>query len=180
MSKIGKTPIQIPSGVKIEETNRTVKITGAKGSLDYALPSGIKIEESEGKLLITRDNRVDSAIYGTTRANIANIVKGVSEGWKKELEIIGTGFRAEVNGKTLVLNVGYSHPVKFDAPEGIEFKVEKMIITVSGIDKIVVGQTAASVREARPPEPYKGKGIKYVNEVIKRKVGKAAKAAGAA
>lgn len=180
MSKIGKTPIEIPAGVKIEETNRTVKITGPKGTLDYALLSGIKLEESEGKLMVSRDTRINGAIYGTTRANIANMVKGVSEGWKKELEIIGTGFRAEVNGKNLILSVGYSHPVKFEAPEGIEFKVEKMIITVSGIDKIAVGQIAASVRGARPPEPYKGKGIKYIDEVIKRKVGKAAKAAGAA
>ncbi len=180
MSKIGKTPITLPTGVKIEETNGTVKITGAKGSLEYVLPKGVKIEEKEGKLFVTREDRVGGAIYGTTRANIANIIKGVSDGWKKELEIIGTGFRAEVRGKTLVLTVGYSHPVEYEAPEGIEFKVEKTIITVSGMDKIMVGQVAASIRAIREPEPYKGKGIKYTDEVIRRKVGKAAKAAGAA
>ena len=122
---------------------------------------------------------LDAALLGTTRARLANAVLGVSAGWEKKLELVGTGFRAEVNGQTLVLTIGYSHPVKIEAPEGISFKVEKNIVTIAGIDKEVVGQIAALARAQRPPEPYQGKGIKYIDEIIRRKPGKAAKTVGA-
>lgn len=180
MSKIGRQPIIKPFGVDFEISGDKVKVTGPKGSLSYILPRGIKLEEKEGSIIVSKLSGASSALHGTTRANLSNMVHGVTEGWHKDLEIIGTGYRAEVNGKTLVLTVGFSHPVKHEAPEGIEFKVEKMVITVSGIDKQLVGKVAADIRSTRPPEPYKGKGIKYTDEVIRRKVGKAAKAAGAA
>lgn len=179
MSKIGKTPIKIPADVKLEITEALIKINGPKGNDEYKIPVGISLEVKDGQLHVSRKDKVLSAIYGTTRANIANMITGVSAGWEKSLEIVGTGYRAEVQGKDLVLTVGYSHPVKYEAPEGIAFKVEKAIITISGFNKELVGKVASEVRAIRPPEPYKGKGLKYKDEVIRRKVGKAAKAAGA-
>lgn len=183
MSKIGKLPIKIPSGVTVEINGSEVKITGAKGERVRHIARGVEVKVENGEILVSIKGSSKSmmSLHGTTRALLANDIKGVTEGWKKQLEIIGTGFRAEVAGKTLVLTIGYSHPVKIEAPEGISFKVEKMIVTVEGIDREVVGQVAADIRGARPPEPYKGKGIKYVDEIIRRKAGKAAaKTAGAA
>lgn len=181
MSKIGKTAIKIPLEAKLEISESLIKATGPKGSDEYKIPTGLKVEEKEGLLYVSRPegSKVSSAIYGTTRANIANIVNGVSVGWAKELEIVGTGYRAEVSGKELTLTVGFSHPVKYEAPDGITFKVEKNIITVAGFNKELVGKVASEIRAVRPPEPYKGKGLKYKDEVVRRKVGKAAKAAGA-
>lgn len=182
MSKIGKQLIKVPSDVKLEILDGLIKISGPKGNSEYALPKGITLEQKGDLLAVIKPekSRATSAIYGTTRANISNRVNGVSKGWEKSLEIVGTGFRAEVNGRDLVLTVGYSHPVKYEAPGGITFKVEKSIITISGHDKELVGKVASEVRMVREPEPYKGKGLKYTTEVIRRKVGKAAKAAGAA
>jgi len=182
MSKIGRQPILIPAGVTVEVSGQTVKVTGPKGGLERHVARGVSAEVKDGQIVISvkGSSKAMMSLFGTTRALIANDVKGISEGWSKQLELVGTGFRAEVSGKTLVLTIGYSHPVKIDAPEGIEFKVEKSIVTVSGTDKELVGQIAANIRGARPPEPYKGKGIKYVDEIIRRKPGKAAAAKTAA
>jgi large subunit ribosomal protein L6 len=178
MSKIGKQPVIIPAGVTVEVSGHTVKVAGTKGTLEKHFPPEINVEVKEGKVLVTAkgNGKYIMSLHGTTRALINNDVKGVSEGWNKQLELVGTGFKAEVAGKTLSLTVGYNHPVKIEAPEGITFKVEKTIITVEGANREVVGQVAADIRGVRPPEPYKGKGIKYVDEVIRRKAGKAAAA----
>jgi len=182
MSKIGRLPITIPAGTTVEVSGSTVKMTGPKGTLSRVLPRGIEvnIEGSELKVTVKGKSKTIMTLYGTTRALINNDITGVSTGWAKKLELVGTGFRAEVSGKTLTLIVGYSHSVKIEAPEGITFKVEKMIVTVEGMNREVVGQVAADIRGVRPPEPYKGKGIKYIDEVIRRKAGKAAAKAGAA
>jgi len=176
MSKIGRLPITLPQGASVEVSGKTVKITGPKGVMEESLPRGIEVKTENNVLTVSTkgNSKTDLSNHGTVRALINNDIVGVTSGWSKQLELVGTGFRAEVQGKTLVLTVGYSHPVKIDAPEGISFKVEKMIVTVEGIDRELVGQVAADIRAVRPPEPYKGKGVKYVNEVIRRKAGKAA------
>lgn len=180
MSKVGQLPITIPNGVTVEISGGNVLVSGPKGKLEFNFKKDlldVKIEE--GKVVVTpkKDSKIARSAWGTTRMIISNHIKGVTEGWKKQLELVGTGYRSEVQGNTLVLTVGYSHPVKIEAPEGITFKVEKSVINVDGIDKQVVGQVSANIRASRPPEPYKGKGVKYVGEVIRRKAGKAAKAA---
>jgi len=179
MSKIGQQIITIPSGVTITLEGNMAKITGPKGELKVNLSKDldVKIDDNKVSISLKKDNKVTRSIWGTTRMLIANNVKGVTEGWKKQLELVGTGYRSEVQGNKLVLTVGYSHPVIIEAPVGIVFKVEKSVINVDGIDKQVVGQVSANIRASRPPEPYKGKGIKYVGELIRRKAGKAAKAA---
>ncbi len=179
MSKIGQQIITIPSGVTIAIENNIATVKGPKGELKVALSKDLEFKNDSNELSITlkKDNKVTRSLWGTTRMLIANNVKGVTEGWKKQLELVGTGYRSEVQGTKLVLTVGYSHPVIVEAPEGITFKVEKSVINVDGIDKQVVGQVSAVIRSSRPPEPYKGKGVKYVGEVIRRKAGKAAKAA---
>ena len=165
MSKIGKLPISVPNGVTVEINSKNVKVVGPKGNLSLVLPATIDAKLEDGELLVIRNSQEDQAMamHGT-------------EGWSKTLEMVGTGNRAEVSGRDLVLAVGFSHPVKINAPEGIDFKVEKTDITVSGIDKELVGLICARIRAVRPPEPYKGKGIKYKGEIIRRKAGKAAKA----
>jgi len=180
MSKIGKQLIKLPVGVTAKITGDLVVITGFKGNLDRKLPHGFSVEEKDGFLTVKPQNNTFalSPNFGTTRALLNNMVLGVSTGWKKVLELVGAGYRAEISGKTLSLSVGYSHPVKFEAPDGISIKVEKMLLTIEGSDKEAVGQVAATIRGIRPPEPYKGKGIKYQDEVIRRKAGKAAKTAG--
>jgi large subunit ribosomal protein L6 len=183
MSKIGKLPIQIPGGVTIEVSPTLVKVQGPKGTIERPIARGVAVEVKEGQILVSVRGKSKPAmsLHGTTRALLNNDVTGVTTGWSKSLELVGTGFRPELAGKTLSLTVGYSHPVKIEAPEGITFKVEKMIVTVEGIDKELVGQLAANIRGVRPPEPYKGKGIKYTDEIIRRKPGKAAaKTTGAA
>lgn len=176
MSRIGKKPIAIPSGVKIEVSGPEVTVTGPKGSLKQALVPGIKVEISENELSVVAENesRKARSFQGLTRSLLANMIQGVSEGIKKVLEISGLGYKAELDGDTLVLNLGYSHPVRFSLPEGISAAIEKnTIVTLSGIDKQRVGQVAANIRAIRKPEPYKGKGIRYANEKIRRKAGKA-------
>lgn len=182
MSKIGKQPIKLPQGVTAEISGHTIKVTGPKGSLEKHFPRMVEMSLTDGEVAVTVKGSSKNVIsmHGTARSLINNDVKGVSEGWSKKLELVGTGFRAEVAGKTLTLIVGYSHPVKIEAPEGVSFKVEKTMITVEGINKESVGQIASEIRAVRPPEPYKGKGIKYTDEVIRRKPGKAAAKAGAA
>lgn len=180
MSKIGQLPITIPNGVTLEINGGTVNISGPKGKLEVNFKKDlldVKVEEGQVKVSTKKDSKIARSVWGTTRMLIANHIKGVTEGWKKQLELVGTGYRSEVQGNKLVLTVGYSHPVNIEAPEGITFKVEKSVINVDGIDKQVVGQVSANIRASRPPEPYKGKGVKYVGEVIRRKAGKAAKAA---
>lgn len=181
MSKIGKQPIRIPQGVEVNLEGQTVKVSGERGVLSLKLPKVVSLEiDKEGAIVkIVKKGSGNSDLYGTTRAHVANMVSGVSTGWTKILELVGTGYRGETTGSKLTLNVGYSHPIVFEAPAGVSFKVEKTFITIEGPDKEVVGQVAANIRRVRPPEPYKGKGIKYKDEVIRRKAGKAAKTAGA-
>ncbi len=178
MSRIGKKPIEIPKEVKVKIEGQKVKIEGPKGQLEREFRPEIKIEIKENKIFVSPkiETKKTKAFWGLTRALLANMVKGVTEGFEKKLQIEGLGYRAQMEGENLVLNVGFSHPVKISPPKGIKFSVQKNIISVSGIDKELVGQTAAKIRKVRPPEPYKGKGIRYLGEEIKRKVGKKATA----
>lgn len=179
MSRVGKVPVSIPNGVMVEVNHRTVKVVGPKGTLEREFPREIDVLVVDGAVVVKPKKTTDyaRAMHGTVRAHIANMVKGVSEGWTKQIELVGTGYRAEVAGDTLTLNVGYSNPVKLKMPNGITGKVEKTVVTLEGFDKELVSWFADRTRFVRPPEPYKGKGIKYVGEVIRRKAGKAAKGA---
>lgn len=180
MSRIGRMPIVVPNGVDIEIKGSSVRVKGPKGEMNRTFPSTMNISFEDGQIAVKRpnDERQQRAFHGMTRALINNMVVGVSEGFEKILEINGVGYRAELNGKDLVLNVGYSHPVVIKPYEGIEFDVDTRSrqIKVKGYDKQVVGEMAAVIRKVRPPEPYKGKGIKYLDEQIRRKAGKAGKA----
>ncbi len=183
MSKIGKMPIEIPTGVTVSVTGAVVSVNGAKGNATQTIPSGIVVSVSENVVHVTQEEKTKDetkALWGLTRALVANMVKGVSAGFEKRLEMAGVGYRASAGGQDLTLNVGFSHPVKIKAPLGVTFSMDGNVIVVSGLDKALVGNTAARVRFVRPPEPYKGKGIKYVGEYVRRKAGKAAKAVGAA
>ena len=178
MSRIGKMPIAIPSGITVSVAeNNKVTVKGPKGELSRVLPSQMTIKQEDGSITVERpnDEKENRALHGLTRTLINNMVVGVSEGYSRTLEINGVGYRAAKQGKTLTLNLGYSHPVVMEDPEGIETKVEDNKIIVSGIDKEKVGQYAAVIRDKKRPEPYKGKGIKYSDEVIRRKVGKTGK-----
>ena len=178
MSRIGRLPIAVPAGVTVEiAENNNVTVKGPKGTLSRTLAPEMEIKQEDGHIIVSRPNDLKrmKSLHGLTRTLIRNMVVGVSEGYSKILEVNGVGYRATKAGKKLTLNLGYSHPVEMDDPEGIETKVEGNKITVSGIDKEKVGQYAAEIREKRAPEPYKGKGIKYSDEVIRRKVGKAGK-----
>ena len=178
MSRIGRMPIAIPDGVTVTiAENNKVTVKGPKGTLERVLPDELKIESKDGKIEITRPNDLKriKALHGLTRSLINNMVHGVTEGFQKVLEINGVGYRAAKQGNKLVLTLGYSHPVEMTDPEGVETTVEGNKITVKGISKEKVGQFAAEIREKRKPEPYKGKGIKYSDEVIRRKVGKTGK-----
>jgi large subunit ribosomal protein L6 len=178
MSRVGKKFIPLPTGVEVREESGAVLVKGPKGTLRTPLASGISLNPEKGGVSFQRSNeeRQTRALHGLMRALVANNVRGVSEGFKKELDIIGVGYRAEVKGKVVVFLLGYSHPVRFPIPEGIEIAVDPKSghITITGIDKQQVGQTAAEIRSLRKPDPYKGKGIKYTAEVIRRKAGKAA------
>ncbi|MEN8235372.1 MAG: 50S ribosomal protein L6 [Actinomycetota bacterium] len=176
MSRIGNAPIELPSGVETSVDGNAVTVKGPKGSLTQSFDSRISVSVDDGVLTVARDNdeREARALHGLFRALIANMVTGVSEGYKKELQMVGVGYRAALKGSTIELQVGFSHPVAIDAPEGITFEVpEQTKIIISGIDKQLVGQVAANIRAVRPPEPYKGKGIRYVDEHVRRKAGKA-------
>lgn len=182
MSRIGKLPVIIKEGVTVSEENGSVVVAGPKGTLAFKIPSGIDVTIANGAVSVAT-KKEDGEImpyFGLTRASIANMIKGVTEGFSKQLELSGVGYRAQAAGSDLTLSVGYSHPVKIKAGEGITFSVSENVITVSGIDKKLVGDAAAEIRAVRPPEPYKGKGISYKGERIRRKAGKAAKAVGAA
>lgn len=179
MSRIGRAPISLPNGVKVEINGSTVKVMGPKGNLTQKFHPAMTIEMNNGELEVKRpsDSRQHRSLHGLTRSLLNNMVVGVSQGFTKTLDIEGVGYRAEVNGSTLVLNVGYSHPVEFPAPKDIEFTVENRgkTIIVNGVDKQALGELCANIRKMRPPEPYKGKGIRYRNEIVRRKAGKAGK-----
>ncbi|MCS5684038.1 MAG: 50S ribosomal protein L6 [Acidimicrobiales bacterium] len=179
MSRVGKAPITVPSGVEVSIDGHRVVVSGPKGSLDLEVPGKITIRREDDTLLVERpnDERENRALHGLTRSLVNNMVVGVHEGFSKELQIVGVGYRAVVAGSgSLELQLGYSHPVMVTAPEGITFEVpEPTRIIVSGVDKEVVGQVAADIRDHRKPEPYKGKGIRYAGEHVARKAGKAAK-----
>lgn len=181
MSRIGQMPIEIPDGVSVEIKGTTVKIKGPKGELQQSFRPEVGIREEEGTITVSRpsDEPQIRAFHGLTRSLINNMVTGVHQGFEKTLQVEGVGYRPELDGKVLVLHVGYSHPVKVDPPEGIDFEVDPRarLIKVKGIDKQVVGQTAADIRKIRPPEPYKGKGIRYEGEYVRHKAGKAGKVA---
>jgi large subunit ribosomal protein L6 len=181
MSKIARKPIEVKPGVTITMTGQSVVVSGPKGQLSFVVPNGIKAEVVEGQIIISqvkKNDRETNALFGLTRAMLNNLVKGVSDGFQKKLELSGVGYRAQASGNILTLSVGYSHQVIIKADQGITFTVEENIITISGTDKAMIGDVAAKVRAVRPPEPYKGKGIKYVGERVRRKAGKAAKAVG--
>jgi len=185
MSKFAKVPVKIPENVKVEVLDSLIKVVGPKGTLERKIPDLVGIEIKEGDLFVkTREKeetKFGKAILGTTKSHIANMIKGVVDGWSKKLELVGTGYRGEVRGNDLVLTVGFSHPLIFKAPEGIKFTIEKNVITIDGIDKDTVSQISATIRMSREPDPYKGKGIRYLGEYLKLKPGKqAAKAGGAA
>lgn len=178
MSRIGRMPIAVPAGVTVDiAENNHVTVKGPKGTLERTLPAEMEITLEGAEVIVKRPNDLKKmkSLHGLTRTLINNMVIGVTEGYKKELEVNGVGYRAAKQGKKLNLSLGYSHPVELEDPEGLESAVEGNKITVSGIDKEKVGQYAAEIRKQRPPEPYKGKGIKYVSETIRRKVGKTGK-----
>jgi large subunit ribosomal protein L6 len=177
MSRIGKQPIAIPDGVKIQVDDGVVRAEGPKGKLAQPIPVGITAVVDNKQLLIKRgdDSRTARAIHGLTRALVANMVTGVKDGFERKLEIVGIGYRAQLQGKSIQLALGYSHPVIFPLPEGITAEIEKQVaLTLRGADKALLGETAAKLRSLRKPDPYKGKGIRYANEVVRRKVGKKA------
>lgn len=176
MSRIGKKPVPVPGGVTVDIEGATVRVKGPKGELDRTFRPEVSIELKDGELIVTRasDSKRDRAFHGLTRALLANMVTGVTEGYSKTLEIVGVGYRAEKKGKDLVLAVGYSHAVQYPEPPGIEITTPNLTtIEVAGTDKQRVGQVAAEIRGFRPPEPYKGKGIRYKGEQVRRKAGKA-------
>ncbi|EEW36986.1 50S ribosomal protein L6 [Granulicatella adiacens ATCC 49175] len=178
MSRIGNKPVVIPAGVTVDLKDNTVTVKGPKGELTYTFNQNISLEQREGEVVFTRpdDSKENKTIHGTTRAVFNNMVVGVTDGFQKELELIGVGYRAQLQGKNLVLNVGYSHPVEFTPEEGIEIEVPSNTkVIVKGYDKQKVGELAANIRGVRPPEPYKGKGIRYVDEFVRRKEGKTGK-----
>lgn len=177
MSRLGRLPIEIPAGTQAKKEDGFILVKGPKGELKTKSNKLVKINIGEKEILVSIENeksKKHKSMWGLYRSLINNMVIGVNEGYEKKLEVNGVGYKAQVSGKKLTLNVGYSHPVEFDAPEGIEISVEGNIITINGIDKQLVGETAAQIRKVRKPEPYKGKGIKYIDEIIRRKAGKAA------
>lgn len=175
MSRVGKKPIPIPDKVQVTLKGESIEVKGPKGNLSLVVPPRVSVSQEDGSIVVSPEGgeRTDRMMQGLTRALIANMVHGVSSGFQKALEIIGVGYRANVDGKNLVLELGYSHPIRYAIPEGIEIQVEKnTLVTVRGIDKQKVGDVAADIRGFRPPEPYKGKGVRYQNEYVRRKEGK--------
>ena len=172
MSRIGKKPIPLPSGVKIQ-VGEHLEVTGPKGKLSVPIPEGITIEQSAGKLEIKRASDSHAALHGLTRALAANAVQGVSGGFTRELDIVGIGYRADVKGNIATFTLGYSHPIEFLLPPGVELKIDKQThLVLTGFDRQLLGQVAANIRELRPPDPYKNKGVRYTGEALRKKVGK--------
>jgi large subunit ribosomal protein L6 len=181
MSRIGRKVLTLPKGVTFTQAGGNYGVKGPKGELKKPLPVGISVKATGDKLNVGRadDSAPNRAKHGLVRAHLANMIKGVTDGWTRELEINGVGYRAEVAGETVTMALGYSHPVVFKLPKGVGAKVEKNKVVLTSADRDILGQTAAKIRELRPPEPYKGKGVKYAEEVIKKKVGKAGATGGA-
>ena len=178
MSRIGRMPIAVPAGVTVDIQGNSVRVKGSKGEMSRAFSSDISISLEDNRIIVRRPpSNQYKALHGLTRALLANMVTGVSAGFSRRLQIEGVGYRAEIQGKNLVLNVGYSHPVIVEAPEGIQFEVEKggRGVIIRGVDKELIGEIAARIRRVRPPEPYKGKGILYDGEIVRHKAGKAGK-----
>ena len=181
MSRIGRLPIAVPSGVDVTIDGRNVTVVGPKGTLSRALHPDITVSREDGTLVVTRptEQKTHKQLHGLTRTLVNNMVVGVTDGYRKGIEITGVGYRAALNGRKLTLNLGYSHPIEIDPPDGISFEVENPTrLAVVGIDKELVGQVAAQVRATRKPEPYKGKGVRYAGEQVRRKAGKAGKIGG--
>ena len=176
MSRVGKKTIEIPQGVEISIENNLVKVKGPKGELERYIRPEIKIEKKDNQIVVSPDKETKrtNALWGLSRTLIFNMIEGVTKGYEKKLEIQGVGYKVNLEGEDLILNVGFSHPVKIEKVEGIKFETEKNIITVSGIDKELVGQIAAKIKKVKKPEPYKGKGIRYLGEEVRRKAGKKA------
>lgn len=174
MSRIGKKIIIVPAGVEMKLEGRNLSIKGPKGQLERVLPGGVNLELKDGQISVSMagDDKASRSMWGTIRMHVSNMVEGVSDGFSKKLQIEGIGYRASVEGDTLVLQVGFSHPVRITADKDIKFAVEKNIVTISGIDKDKVSKVAAETKRVRPPEPYKGKGIRYFGEIVRKKVGK--------
>jgi large subunit ribosomal protein L6 len=175
MSRIGKKPIAIPQGVKVSVEGNLIAVQGPKGRLETRMPSGITVEQQDGHLVATRENNEQSALHGLVRALLNNAVQGVTQGWTRELEIVGIGYRAELKGKNVVVfSLGYSHPIEYPLPADISVTVDpkQTRLTITGADRQKVGQVAADMRALRPPDPYKNKGIRYAGERLKKKVGK--------
>jgi large subunit ribosomal protein L6 len=175
MSRVGKKPIALPSAVKYTVTGNTVSVQGPKGKVETHIPDGVKFEQKDGQLHVVRADESKAAVHGLVRALMFNAVTGVTTGWKKELDIVGIGYRAELKGKnTVVFSLGYSHPIEFPLPSGIEVAIDpkQTHLSVSGVDRQKVGQVAADMRSLRKPDPYKNKGIRYMDEKLKKKVGK--------
>jgi large subunit ribosomal protein L6 len=172
MSRIGKKPIPLPSGVKVQ-VGEQLEVTGPKGKLSVPLPGGISVKQADGRLEIQRASDDHAALHGLTRALAANAVQGVSAGFTRELDIVGIGYRADVKGKVATFTLGYSHPIEFLLPDGIDLKVDKQThLVLSGFDRQLLGQVAANIRALRKPDPYKNKGIRYTGEALRKKVGK--------
>ena len=174
MSRIGKMPVPIPTGVQVDFKDDLLVVKGPKGQLQRKIHPKVKIDNADGQIIVSlvEPSPGSDAFQGLFRSLIANMVHGVSQGFEKSLEIVGVGYRAELSGRTATFHLGYSHPIHFDLPDGIDAQIDRTRITLSSIDKELLGQTAATIRSFRKPEPYKGKGIKYVEEVIRRKAGK--------
>jgi large subunit ribosomal protein L6 len=182
MSRVGKMPVRVPEKVRVQVIDGVVRVDGPKGHLEQRLPTGISVEVAEGMVRVSRhsEGRQLRSLHGLTQRLIANMVHGVHTGFTHTLEIVGVGYRVESRGQALHLSLGYSHPILFQLPPGVQAKVDRQtVITLESIDRQLLGETAATIRRLRPPEPYKGKGIKYADEVLRRKAGKAAGAAGA-
>lgn len=179
MSRIGKNPVQVPSGVTVTINGNTVSVKGPKGELTQTFHKNVKVELKENEILVSRPNdlKLNRALHGLTRSLINNMVEGVTKGYEKQLEILGVGYRAAVAGAKLTLNLGYSHPIEFTAPKGVTIEIDKdkkNILIIKGYDKQLLGEVAAKIRSYKKPEPYKGKGIRYVGEHVQQKAGKAA------
>jgi large subunit ribosomal protein L6 len=172
MSRVGKKPIPLPKGVKVN-IGKELQVEGPKGKLTVPVPSGIRVEQAEGRLELKRDSDSFAALHGLTRALAANAVQGVSGGFTRELDIVGIGYRADVKGKVATFSLGYSHPIEVLLPDGVEMKIDKQThLVLSGADRQLLGQVAANIRALRPPDPYKNKGVRYTGEALRKKVGK--------
>jgi large subunit ribosomal protein L6 len=178
VSRIGKLALQIPEGVEVELSGSALKFKGTKGESSYTIPQLVQVEVGPDQIVVSAKDQSKAAqsLHGLARSLIANQLIGLTKGFTKRLQIVGTGYQAQINGEVLNLRLGYSHPVNFPQPPGIKFSVVENVISVEGVDKQLVGEVAADIRKLRPPEPYKGKGIRYVDEVVRRKAGKAGKA----